>query len=120
MTDRALSEAAMRASLHDIDLPARAAGGFAADLALAIGLGGLGALLLVVLFRLVSLRARPPAPADPVAAVYDLPDPARRVALLHLLRARAPERYAEIRGAIYSPGGGIDLATLEAEVRRRA
>ncbi|WP_299672006.1 hypothetical protein [uncultured Roseobacter sp.] len=120
MTDRALSEEAMLASLRDIHLPAEAAGGIAADVAAVIGLGCLGALFFAGLIRLLSLRVRKPAPADPLVAVQDLPEAERRVALLHVLREAAPERYAAIRGAIYAPGGGVDLATLEAEVRAHA
>ncbi|WP_299961205.1 hypothetical protein [uncultured Roseobacter sp.] len=120
MTDRALSEEAMLASLHDIHLPAEAAGGFAADIAVVIGLASFAALLLVGVFRLVSLKARVAPVESPLAGLQDLPEADRRVALLHVLREAAPERYAAIRGAIYEPGGGVDLATLEAEVRARA
>ncbi|MCV3274054.1 hypothetical protein [Roseobacter sinensis] len=120
MTDRALSEEAMLASLRDIQLPAEAAGGLVADLAATVGLAGLVALILAGLIRLLSRSAQRPQRRDPLAESRALPEAERRVALLHLLRARAPERYAAIRGEIYAPGGGVDLATLEAEVRRHA
>lgn len=120
MTDRALSEEAMLASLQDIHLPAAAAGGVAADIAVIIGLASLAALVLVGLFRLLSLKVRRPSPENPLTVLQDLPEAERRVKLLHVLREVAPERYATIRGAIYEPGGGVDLETLEAEVRARA
>ena len=58
-----------------------------------------------------SLRAQ-------ILAMTDMPDDTRRVALLHLFRDAQPERYAAIKGALYQPGGGVDIATLEAEVAR--
>ncbi|WP_195822215.1 hypothetical protein [Roseobacter sp. MH60115] len=120
MTDRALSEEAMLASLRDIHLPAETAGGLAADIAVVIGLASLVALMLVGLARLLSLKVRAAPVERPLAGLQDLPEADRRVVLLHVLREAAPERYAAIRGAIYEPGGGVDLATLEAEVRARA
>ncbi len=119
--DRAMSEAAMLASLRDIHLPDLAPGGMAADIAVTVGLAGLAALLVGALLRLVSLR-RKVRPRDTLRAelarLKHEPDAARRVALLHLLRARAPERYAEIKGDLYRPRGGIDTKTLEVEVAR--
>lgn len=120
MTDRALSEEAMLASLHDIHLPAVAAGSAVADIAIVIGLASLATLVIVGLFRLLSLRVRVAPPVHPLADLQNMPEAERRVALLHLLREVAPERYATIRGAIYAPGGGVDLATLESEVRAHA
>ncbi|WP_299740855.1 hypothetical protein [uncultured Roseobacter sp.] len=122
MTDRAISETAMLTSLQDIHLPAEAAGGMAADLAVAIGLASLAALLVAGVLRALSLKRRPVSERTlktRLAEVQKLPDAERRVALLHLMRGLAPERYAEIKGAIYQPGGGVDLATLEAEVGAR-
>lgn len=120
MTDRALSEEAMLASLRDIHLPVEAAGGLAADVAVVLGLASLAALLLVSLVRLLSLKVRVSPVRSPLDDLQALPEAERRVALLHLLRQAAPARYAAIRGAIYEPGGGVDLATLEAEVRAHA
>ncbi len=121
MKDTALSEAAMLASLRDIHLPPEAPGGVMAELAVAAGLAGLGAVLIVGLLRLLSNR-RTDAPAvtaqDRMAALSDKPEAEWRVALLHLLRAHAPDRYAAIRGELYRREGGVDLKALEAEVAR--
>lgn len=121
MSERALSEAAMLTSLRDIHLPATAPGGSLAELCVAVGLAALSALLVAAALRALSLRRT--RPAEPslrarVAALESLPEAARRTALLHLLRAHAPERYATLREGLYAPGGGVALATLEAEVAR--
>ncbi|GFE52260.1 hypothetical protein So717_40130 [Roseobacter cerasinus] len=121
MTDRALSEEAMLISLRDIQMPTEAAGGIAADLAVAVGLASLIALLVSGLLRALSLKCAEPAslsPADRLDQTRHLPAAERRVEQLHLLRSLAPERYAELRGAIYEPGGGIAPSALEAELRR--
>ena len=122
MTDRAMSEGAMLTSLRDIQLPAEAAGGLAADVAAAIGLAGVCALLVVGCLRALSLRKQQNVGSGSLASklveLSGLPDAERRVALLHILKARAPDRFAAVRGALYEPGGGVDIATLEAEVHR--
>lgn len=123
MSDRAMSEEAMVTSLRDIHLPAEAAGGLIADVSVAVGLASLVALLIAATLRFLSLKRPRQAQSglqQQVAGLADLPEAARRVALLHLLRARHPTRYSEIRGALYEPGGGVDTATLEAEVNRLA
>jgi hypothetical protein len=120
MTDQAMSEAAMLISLRDITLPVEAAGGSVADVAITVGLAGVLALIIAAGLRLFSMRR--PAAASPLRgqflAIREMPDDARRVALLHLLRQAQPERYAAIKGALYQPEGGVDIATLEAEVAR--
>jgi hypothetical protein len=120
MTDQAMSEAAMLISLRDISLPVDVAGGVVADVAVTVGLAGVLALIIAGMLRLFSMRR--PAAASPLRgqflAIREMPDDARRVALLHLLRQAQPERYAAIKGALYQPGGGVDIATLEAEVAR--
>jgi hypothetical protein len=122
MTDRAMSESAMLASLRDITLPDLTTAAIAADVAVTVGLAALAALLVAGLLRLVSLRRRPArlnGIEQTLARLRAEPEGARRVALLHMLRAQAPERYAELRGALYRPDGGIDTDALEAEVARR-
>ena len=121
MTDRALSEAAMRAGLQDISLPAQAAGGMVAELALTVGLAGLAALALGVLLRALSRRKpKPETPRDALSALQNLAEPERRIAILHVLRARAPERYAQLTRDLYRADTSLSLAALEAEVRRLA
>lgn len=118
MSDQAMSEAAMLISLRDITLPVDAAGGAVADIAVTVGLAGVLALIIAAVLRLFSMR-RPAAGSSlraQILAMADMPDDTRRVALLHLLREAQPERYAAIKGALYQPGGGVDIATLEAEV----
>ncbi len=121
MTEQAMSEAAMLVSLRDIHLPTEAAGGAVADIAVAVGLAGLAALMISTVLRLLSKR-RPAATGldmrSRLSAIAEMPEDARRVALLHVLRDAQPDRYAAIKGALYQPGGGVDIATLEAEVAR--
>lgn len=121
MNEGGLSETAMLAGLRDIHLPPGTAGDNIAEIAAAVALAGLAALLLASLFRLFSLRrptARVPNAADRVAALAALPEPARRIACLHLLRDHAPERYALLKDRLYRPRDSLDLETLQAEVER--
>lgn len=121
MTDRAISKEAMLTSLRDIRLPAEAPGGAAADLAVAVGLACLLALMFAVILRALSFKRgqkKRVTLQDRLAALAGRPEEERRLALLHLLRAHAPERYAAVKGALYKPSGGVDVATLEVEVAR--
>ncbi len=111
MSGTALSEQALRDSLLDIRLPAGGALDPVADLLLAGAFGALAALVVVGLARLVSRRrTRPPGAsvADRVAVLRTLPDDARRIGFLHLLKDIAPDRYAELRPKLYRPDAGID------------
>lgn len=122
MTDRALSEAAMRAGLRDIHLPEAAAGGGMADLAAAVGLAAGAALLAAAILRLLSHRRRrsfAPSPRQRLERARTLPEPERRVALLRLLRDSAPDRYGELTADLYSLAGAPRTAELEAEVAAR-
>lgn len=122
MSDRAISEEAMLASLQDIRLPDTAAGGALAEVAAVLGLAALAGLALAALLTLLSRRRAVPRAtgSEDMDRLAALPVPERRTALLHLLRARAPERYESLRGDLYAPGGGPDVEVLEAEVRRLA
>ncbi|MGB3243917.1 MAG: hypothetical protein WBB25_05255 [Sulfitobacter sp.] len=123
MSDTALSEEAMLASLRGLSLPPEAAGGMLSDIAVVVGLAACLALLAVALVRLLSVR-RVPAENSLKARMMALTSSAsltedqRRVALLHLLKSAAPERFAEMRGELYRPGGHVDLTALQAEVAR--
>lgn len=124
MTERSMTEEAMRASLQDIRLPAEAAGGTLADIATAIGLAALLALVVLAALRLFGLRrrtGRAPSLSDRIASIMALPEDPRRIALLHLLKDRDPQRYAALagQGLLYRPEG-IPLAAIEDEVRRLA
>ncbi len=123
MTERALSEEAMLAGLRDIHLPAEAAGGPLADIAAAVALAGVAALLLSGVLRLLShrrVREPPPDLRTELAELGSLPEEARRVALLHLLKSRAPDRFAALRGQLYRPESRLTVAALEGEVRKLA
>ncbi|KMK65188.1 hypothetical protein [Puniceibacterium sp. IMCC21224] len=119
MADRALTEEAVRSGLRDIRLPMEAAGGLAADLLAALAIGLLCAVFLGLLARFVTL-SRPKASRTSlkreVTSLEVLPDDAQRIALLHLLKARAPERYRALVGEIYRPGGMPELVALRAQV----
>lgn len=121
MNETGLSETAMLASLRDIRLPAEAPGGPVADIAVAVGLAVMAALVVVVLLRLLSTGRDAAAAEHPhsgMTAGSDWTDARRRVALLHLLRVRDPERYSAIAGDLYRRDGGPELKVLEAEVER--
>ncbi|ETX28668.1 hypothetical protein [Roseivivax isoporae] len=118
---RALSEEAMLAGLRDIRLPASAAGGAPAEMLAALAVGLALALLAGLALRAVTARrpvARGTGLRQAVAEAAALPDETRRLALLHLLRDHAPGRHAELRAALYRPGGLPDAATLERELLR--
>ncbi len=122
MSGQGMSEATMLASLRDIRLPAEAAGGLAGDIAVVICFAALAALCVGALVRLLSLRASKRvelSARDRMVALTDLPDPQKRVGLLHLLKELDPAGYGTVKGALYQPSGGIETATLEAEVARR-
>ncbi|MEM9239757.1 MAG: hypothetical protein AAF922_12390 [Pseudomonadota bacterium] len=120
MSDQRISEANMLAGLRDIDLPARETGGVIAEICILIGLAGLAGLLVAMVLWLF-LVPRPTAAQqhkDELASLAALPEEHRRVVLLHLLRNRAPEHYANIKDRLYLPGAELSLRELEAEVRR--
>ena len=122
MTDDLERAQSLLAGLRDIRLPVEAAGGAVAELAAAVALGAVAALVVAGGARLIGQRAGhvPLAPeGDPLSALSGLGGDDRRVALLHLLRARDPDRYACLRQCLYRRDGALDLATLEAEVRGR-
>lgn len=119
MTDRALSETAMLAGLRDIRLPVDAAGGGLGDLAAAMALAAGAALIVLQILRLFSLRRSAALTGpDRLAGLDDLPEDARRVALLHFLKDRAPDRFAPLKSRLYSRENPLDLPELEAEVAR--
>lgn len=121
MAERALTEEAMLAGLHDIRLPGTAPGGLAAELLAAAGAGILAALLLAALVMLVTrARAALPAREAVVAGSEDVDDgseAARRRALLRRLKRERPERFAALRGEIYRRDGLPALPDLEAMVK---
>lgn len=119
--DRAMSVEALLAGLQDIHLPASAPGGLMAEVAAALALACLAALAVSAVLRIVSRhgpRAAGPSLRTELRRAMDLPEPERRVALLHLLKRHAPERFAQLRAALYRPDGGLDAQALEAELNR--
>lgn len=110
----------MRESLLDIRMPAGAALDPVADMLLAAGLGAGAALGLVVLVRMVTRRREGATGLDlpaRIAALRSLPEDARRVGFLHLLKEVAPERHAVIRPRLYRPDGDVDAqAEVESHV----
>ncbi|MGK7755767.1 MULTISPECIES: hypothetical protein [unclassified Roseovarius] len=117
MSREPLSEAAMRESLLDIRLPPGGALDAVADVLVSAGLAGCVALAVVGLMRLAFMRRRgavTPGVEARIAALAELPEDARRVGLLHLLKEVAPERYDALRPNLYRRDAEIDV---EAEVR---
>jgi len=118
--EQSFSKDTMLASLRDIRLPDTAAGGALADVMVSIGLAALAAMLCIAILRLFF---RPRCNASGVTLerrVHDafaLSEADRRVALLHILKQYAPERYKALSGGLYAPGQ-LDMAQLEAEIAR--
>jgi len=118
MSEGAMSREALLAGLQDITLPIDAPGGLVAEIAATVGLAGLASLILGGVVWLLSQRRMPVRAAtlkDKLDAIEMLPEDSRRLALLHLLRDHAPERYDAVSDGLYRPGGGPDLAALEQE-----
>lgn len=122
MSEVPMSREAMLAGLQDIRLPPEAAGGAAAELAVAVGMAALAGFVVVAAMRALSRPrrpVRPPTLAARIAALEALSDDARRVALLHLLKEVAPDRHLALGGKLYRPQG-LSLTQIEAEVARLA
>ena len=122
MSEKALSEATMLASLRDIHLPAEAAGGTLAEYAVVFGIAALASAGCVAVLRFLSVKIaanKPSESPDKFSERQDWSVDRRRVALLHRLRDQNPKRYAELRGGLYQPGGDPDLKTLLEEVSGR-
>ena len=118
MSDTALSEQAMRDSLIGLRFPVEAALEPYADLFLAAGLGGCVGLVCIGLARLFARHkdvSRPPGLPERISALQGLPEDARRVGFVNLLKEIAPDRYAAIRAELYRSDTVIDP---EAEVSR--
>lgn len=119
MTQTALSETVMLDGLRDIRLPAGTPEAVLADVVTGLGLGGLAAVMVLLILRgLANLRPspRPPSLRMQKQAALAMEPAARRVALLRLLRDHAPERFAALTPQIYQQGAVPD-DTLIAEVR---
>lgn len=122
MSDRALTAEAVLAGLQDIRLPAEAPGGLLAELLAALGLGLLLAFLLGAALRLFSVAwqtgQKPPSLDQKLRAAAALPEDQRRLALMHLLKAKRPEIFAELAQELYREGGLPESNVLEAELIR--
>lgn len=122
MAERALTEEAMLAGLHDIRLPADAPGGVVAEILAAGGLGILAALVLaaavVALTRLkpVNSARTDTNPVDTESG----DDNARRLRLLHQLKTERPEAFAQLSSDLYRKGGLPEIAVLERMMKGHA
>lgn len=103
---------AMLSGLHDIRLPEAAPGGLIAEIMVAVGFGLLSAYLLsVVLGYFVRRPAKGTGSlADQVAALANLPEDDRAVALLHLIQIYAP---SALSAGIYARDGIPPITELE-------
>ena len=104
---------AMLSGLHDIRLPEAAPGGMISEILVAVGFGLLSAYLLsVVLGCFVRRPAKGTGSlADQVAALANLPEDDRAVALLHLIQIHAP---SALSAGIYARDGIAPISELEA------
>ena len=104
---------AMLSGLHDIRLPEAAPGGMISEILVAVGYG----LLLAYLTSLVlGYFLRGPATdagslTDQIAALADLPEDDRAVALLHMIQIHAP---AALPTELYARAGIPPIDELEA------
>ena len=122
MADPLISHETILASLHDIRLPTEAAGGLLAEVAVAIGLGFLCAGVLGFVIPVFAGRRRPEVGRTLVERVADLrhlPDEARAMALLHLMRSATPETMPKDRTTLYAADGFPTAAELETALLNR-
>ncbi len=108
-------------SLVDIREPGMAYAVIWGELLLAFGLGLVVALLVAAALSLV-LRERKAAGPDldeRLAALRNLPDGARALALARLAREMGYALPDETRMALYRPGGRVDADALEAALAAR-
>ncbi|WP_172331069.1 hypothetical protein [Mangrovicoccus sp. HB161399] len=120
MTGAPASEAAMLAALRDIHLPLAAPGGTVAEIAAAVAVGGAAAIAAALLLRLATRRRPRPAPETLAASLDRLagaPEDVRRIELLRLMKARAPDRFAALCPDLYRPGPVLASELLERELR---
>ncbi|SMX44923.1 hypothetical protein [Actibacterium lipolyticum] len=121
MAERAFTLEDLVAGLQDIRLPTDAAGGQVAEFAAAMGLGLFLAFMVALLLPLImkrSTQTRPETLAERIDALRTLPPEQRALALLHLLKERAPDAVARMGSGLYAPGGLPDPTALEAELLR--
>lgn len=119
MADRKLTADDLLAGLADIRLPAEAAGGLAAELFAALGLGLLLALAISAVLPLITKRktvSSRRSVRERIKAARALPDSERTIALLHLLKEKRPEIAERMNKTIYAPGGLPEPSVLEAEL----
>ncbi|QHQ36514.1 hypothetical protein [Algicella marina] len=120
MSERGLTRDDMIAAMQDIRLPAEAPGGLIADLAVAIGLGLLVALLFSAVLPLVTRRQQPPRPPtaeESMGRLDGLPEDMRVIGLLHILRSHDPARAREFTEELYRKGPLPDAERLVASIR---
>ena len=93
----------MLAGLRDIRLPEIAQGGTVAEIAAAVGLGLLIGCVLSFLIPLISrsTRGNKSDAQDRLSDILKLSEPARSVALLHLIRRRNPKATEGLRDRLY-------------------
>lgn len=116
-----MTEADLMAGLHDIRLPVMALRMQIADLAAAIGLGLLLAILLARLAAGLTKRpARAPSVTDRLDDLSDLPGPDRQIALVKLLAETAPDQAARLVPDAYASGGLPAPEALERMIRAHA
>lgn len=112
--------ATLLAGLHDIRLPAQAAGGAAADILAAVGFGLLLALCLSPAVRALTRTGRRGGEAGLAARLAEierLPEAQRQSALLRVVGEVKPE-YLRRKGAdLYRRGGLPSAADLAAALR---
>lgn len=116
MTERAAGPEDLLAGLHDIRPPLEAAGGWPAEAAVILAAALIAAWAVSFALPLVTAppRTREETLADRIAAARALPEGARVIALLHLIRAERPEALPDIAPLLYRPDAAPDAATLEA------
>ena len=91
-------------------------GGALAELLAAAGLGFAAAAAAMLVLGTAALRPR----LGREGAASDPPDDeARRLLLLRRLKAERPDRFAQIAGRVYRPGGLPSAEALERELARR-
>jgi hypothetical protein len=126
MTEQSVQAEALLVALQGIRLPGDAPGGFLAEAAVAMALGLVVATgVAILLAGLSHRRPRPvsaPQVSEQIAALRQLPEENRILALLHLARREYPQVQLVPSQALYTPGvfpsaQEVEAALLAQEAR---
>lgn len=121
MADQPSPSIDLLSGLYGNRLPETAAGGIWADMLVAVGIGLLCAVAVSSLLPLITSERRQKPTVTlrvEIARLESLPDAARKIGLLHLLRERDPRSFHALRSRLYGRGKFPACAELEESLRQ--